>query len=428
VEYLDSRYPNRENYCKGVSLALISSVAGNSVRTAIKVPVQTYANIYVLLCGDTNSGKTTISKYGMDILDQIQYRNILTDDTTTEAMPAYFKAHPYALMRISEFTKVIGSYKKKAYMSGMREALVRAFDGETLTQLRAGKPTEEVRGYAMVFLADTQPQVISEEATESDVQSGFFPRINWFHQTDPSKVPLRATTNMALQMRDELIQRYIRLYKTILKYEIHFIISNEQLEQISSRLEPYQKTEQHQFQGFFDRVRLFAFKYAMLYEIAEPEFLDNFPNTNNDEEEVSWTSDTGLGNTRKQRELPVSNAAIGWTIEFLQDYIEHSLPQTLKILKLSDADKIIDTIEQYWKRHTAPMPESLLYRAVVHTFKDAGRIENAIKLATKMNMVAKEPIQGGYRYWLFDHYMPKKVTDFDQEPDPHQPEPEDDDS
>ena len=95
--YLNHRYPDRNNLSKGVAISIISTLAGNSVKSDITCPIQTKSNLYVLLCAPSGVGKTTIRNYGLDILTNAGYRNFMPDDITTEAIPRYLYHHQRAL-------------------------------------------------------------------------------------------------------------------------------------------------------------------------------------------------------------------------------------------------------------------------------------------------------------------------------------------
>ena len=51
-----------------------------------------------------------------------------------------------------------------------------------------------------------------------------------------------------------------------------------------------------------------------------------------------------------------------------------------------------------------------LYRSVIYGLKDVQRIENAIRLATKMNLIKKESVQGGQRYRLYTQQDEQRET------------------
>jgi len=412
-EYLNSRYPKREAYCKGVAYALISALGGNSLKTDESCPIPTKGNIFVLLCGPSNSGKSSIMNYGLSLLEKAQFRNILTEDTTPESMVAYFSSKPYALMVMDEFTKVIGSYKKKTYMAGLREALVKAYDGTTLVQTRSTRTIAEAKNYSMSAIVGTQPSVVAEDVGETDVSSGFLPRFNWFHVIDPVHVKPEMVSDDILRTRDELIVAFTKLHSISLHYEINFKFNVSQLHQIDARLSPHQHTENTHFQPFYERVTLFAYKYAMLYHFADPEFTRSLEETRSDgAEEDEWKTDQSTIYSKKSIIVDISNAAVSWAIDVTQEMLQDSMPKTLRILRLSESDKIIDAVRNYQERHNSPMAESLLYRAVAHVLKDPGKIKSAIEMAIKQDYIQLNRVQGGINYSLFGEYSAKKVESY----------------
>jgi energy-coupling factor transporter ATP-binding protein EcfA2 len=423
-EYLDNRFPKREQYTLGVALAIISSIAGNSIKTDITVPIQTKSNIYVLLCGPSGSGKSTIIQYGMDILENAQFKNILTDDTTPESLAGYFTVHPYALMRMDEFTKVIGSYRHKNYMAGLREALVKAYDGIPLIQSRSTRTIAEAKNYSLVGLADTQPITIAEEVGETDVSSGFLPRFNWFHEPSPESVEPVNVTGSMLDERSDIIKTIHDLYKLTIHNEIHFKFTNHQLSQMYKKLFPLQAkgADNYHFQPFYERMTQFTYKFAMLHEFAEPYFMDGFkPQVEVDEWEES---DQSVFYKRKPFSVEISSGSVHWAINFLQNMYEHSMPLTIKQLRLNDSDKIVDAIERYQDKWKTPIPESLLYRAVNHTLKDMHRIQNAIELALRMELIDVQHVQGGKRYMKYGTLTENKIEMFIESPNGNPPDDE----
>jgi hypothetical protein len=413
IQYLNQRFAGRIEYAKGVALSLASTVAVNSVRTDLKCPVQTRSGLYILICGPSSTGKSSVINYGLDILKEIKYVNIISDDITTEAIPAYLSVHPYALMRMPEFSQAMGSYKKKLYKSGLREMLVKMWDGEILTQNRAGRSAAEAKEYCVTLIADTQPLVIADEASETDVQSGFLPRFFFFHEKTPPSVTMRNMTDDESTTRSTIIEKYKFLYKIAAHNDFRFSFSNDQLRLIDKKIKPLQIIDDHHFQPFYERMTIFALKLAMLHQFTEPGFAEayNMPSNKDDE----WGTDTGTSISRKIEHVEVEDSSVDWAIAFIEEYVTNNLPLTLRTLKLSDADKVINAIDMYRQEHNdLPMPESFLYRKLVHIMKEPRRIASAIELAVKMNEISKENVQGGCRYWIFDK-RPKELEKYEDE-------------
>lgn len=117
----------------------------------------------------------------------------------------------------------------------------------------------------------------------------------------------------------------------------------------------------------------------------------------------------------------MSDSSVQWSIDFVSHYMQSNLPETFKILKLSDADKVLNAIEEYSQRNNGQaMPRSLLFRHVVYSLRDYHRIENAIKLALTMDMVEMQEVQGGKRYAVYTGV--KRQKDLDAFTDQENPE------
>jgi hypothetical protein len=393
--YLNHRYPNRENLVKGVSISLIATIAGNSVKTDLTCPIQTRSNMYVLLCAPSGVGKTTIRNYGLDILTSISYKNLMPDDITTEAIPRYLYHHPHALMTIEELSGMLGSYKKKAYLAGMVGALIKMYDGAPLTQGRSTRESIEARNYAMNVIADIQPRLLSQTADENDVQSGFIPRFFIYHQKDSRRIAPVTMNQFQINLRAKIIDQCKSLYTTLLHNNIDFVFTPQQIETIFDKLKNYTTTDLVHFEPIYTRVNTIVYKLAMLRRIADLNFIEGLKQSKDTD---AWELEKY---SRINKKINMDDRSVEWAIDYCIDYCKNSIPETLKILELSDADKIKHSISEYIDKHSSPMPESLLYRSVIYSLKDVQRIENAIKLATKMKLIKRESVQGGHRYRVY---------------------------
>jgi len=390
--YLNSRFPNRRNLTFGVTLNILSTIAGNSIKTDITCPIQVKSNLYVLLCAPSGVGKTTIRNYGVDILNSISYRNFMPDDITVEAIPSYLSNKSHTLMTIEELSGMLGSYKKKQYLAGMVSALIKMYDSSPLSQTRTTRNSVEARNYAVNVIADIQPRLLSQIADESDVQSGFIPRFTIFHEEDNKQQSPISMNDSQLEMRSNLIEKLKIFYNTIKNMNINFVFSTEQNNMIFDSLHEYTETDLIHFSPIYIRVHTFAYKLAMIRHIYDKYFMDSLiesPNT-----ESPWDD---LPKSLEKR-VNVSDSALKWAIDFCISYCKYSIPKTIDILQLNDAEKIKKTISDYELKHDKPMAESLLYRSVIYSLKDIQRIENAIKLAIKMNLIKRHHVQGGVNY------------------------------
>lgn len=401
--YLNHRYPDRNNLSKGVAISIISTLAGNSVKSDITCPIQTKSNLYVLLCAPSGVGKTTIRNYGLDILTNAGYRNFMPDDITTEAIPRYLYHHPHALMTIEELSGMLGSYKKKAYLAGMVGALIKMYDGAPLSQGRSTRESIEAKNYSMNVIADIQPRLLSQTADESDVQSGFIPRFIIYHEKNNHRSPPVTMNNYQLGVRNKIISYCKDLYSALSHNMIDFVFSPSQIQRIFDNLKDCTTTDLVHFEPIYTRVNTFVYKLAMLRRISELDFIEGIKHVGDDD---SWPGTEHVSN----RKIDMNDDSVDWAIEYCADYCKESVPDTLKILELSDADKVKHAIQEYSLRHNSPMPESLLYRSVIYGLKDVQRIENAIRLATKMNLIKKESVQGGQRYRLYTQQDEQRET------------------
>jgi GTPase SAR1 family protein len=397
-EYFNERFNERKEYAKGLSLAVITAISCNSFKTDITCPIQCKTNVYLCLCGQSNTGKTSMIHYFTDLLDGVNYRNRLGADVTPEYLPVYLSQNSYAFMRIVELSSLLGSYKTKRYMVGLREILINAFDGTTLSQGRSTRATIEAKNYSLSALGDIQPETLSKTADEVDIQSGFLPRFLWYVEDNPKQIPPMVATDYVLQLRDDIIRDLKTVFTYSHKNEIHFVFKQFHVNQIYERLTPMLKTDIFAFKPFYDRMVMFTYKLAMLYFIGSPQFIEMMNSVEEDSGPASWPVG-GAGSEilgKKEHKVDITNEAVSWAIEYSQKYVESNLSNILKIINLSDADKIVDEV----RRHDGSIPRSVLYRSVIHQMKDGPRIHRAIELAQAMGYIKPERRQGGTSYVL----------------------------
>jgi Protein of unknown function (DUF3987) len=422
-DYLDSRFPGRLEYARGVSIALISAVSANSLKTDVTCPFTTRTNMYILVLGPTTTGKSTMINYGLEILDMIEYRNIITDDMTPESIPKYLSDNKHVLMRIGEMSKLLGSYKKKQYMSGLREMMIQTWDGSILSQGRSTRSHVDARDYAMCAIADTQPGILALSADESDISSGYLPRHYFAMAVNPSAVSPRVMSDYQLKQRIEIVERFKHLYWIATHNNVFFRFSQEQVDQIYERLKTSATTDMSMFQSFYDRGVDFVYKLSMLHMFGSENFLYKAAEWGEDENVGDWTSNV-LQEREKERHkyaLDIDSESVEWAIQFVQNYIDTVLPEIFKTLTLNDGEKVKDAVVAYKLEHDGKsMPESILYRLLVHSMRDGNRIRNAIHLAEKMHYVFPITGHGGRSYALYKDKKNGSVFDFvheDSDPD-----------
>lgn len=403
IEYLDKRFPKRQEYAKGVAISLASALSLNSLKTDNNCPIQTRSNLYVLLCGNSNSGKTSIINYESDILNEIKYSNRLTDDITAESLPTHLDEMKSVLIEISEFTNLLNAYKKKAYMAGMREMLIKTYDGTPLTQLRSQRKKVEAKNYTVNVITSTQPITIAEEASETDVQSGFLPRYIWFHQKSHENTVPQNMDVETIKQRDEVVKLSAEMYAIAAHNRIHFMFNNVQLELIHKEISPLQKADDYHFQPFYDRLTMFTIKLAMLHQFMEPSFVEGLPKRALEKSD-DWGSTTrNLESNKNDFTFEIHDSSVRWAIDFIKEYIANNLPSTVRILRLSDPDKVYEVISNYQSvKNISKMPERELYRKLAILMRTKARIDNAIELALKMELISFSKSQTGNLYELVD--------------------------
>lgn len=137
-----------------------------------------HPNLYVLLVGDSNSGKSTaINNMTANIVGTVREDLLLTPDFTAEGLLTELSSLdlPRGLVCQEELASIIS---KKEYMSGIGDVLVKLSNPETKEAGKrlASKKYTVSQPYLNVMIG-VQPANISTVFHRDDITSGFVPRL-----------------------------------------------------------------------------------------------------------------------------------------------------------------------------------------------------------------------------------------------------------
>lgn len=435
TQYLELRYRNRPNYHLGTSLSVISAVAGTALKCDESAPKEYYGDIYVCLLGPSNSGKSTICEYGIDILKQIGYTtHIISHDITPEDFINTFKNKKYVLMRISEFSSLLSSYKVKGYMSGTREKIIAVYDHQPLIQSRSTKGQVTVVNYSMTALGDTQPEILKNFMTIDDISSGFLPRFLWFVENSSTPIPPRVLDEYGLSLKKQIIDWLDILYRFAQNNTIRFIYTQEQVDRIFTLTNTI-NTDQTLYTPFYSRVVELIYKLSLIHAFASDETLHNVKKyiTSSDiiedsdeiEHDQGWINNIAMGGsygseyTDKSKSkslvirIPIYKESLDWALEFADDYISGNLKDVISTLSLTDADKIREIVKHYTINlgHQS-MPYSLLIRRASSIYKDVINIDRSIEYAIKARYIMRKKTSAGIS---FTYVSDKEISKMEDE-------------
>jgi len=406
VEYYFNRvFPNRKSFCKGVSITLLSALTRNSVRSdRSSVRNTTRTNTYTLLCGASGAGKSTIRAHAIDILSEIGYRGIISDDITSEALPRYLSIHRHSTMFIEELGSFLGAHKKKTYLAGLVGMMTKAYDGTPISQERSSRESLTVTDYCFNIMAEIQPTLLSANADQQDIDSGFLPRFMIFYEDKLDTPGLEPLRDDELDLRKDIIYVAKKLYNVLANTQIECKFTYKHNRLISSVIKDmlYNKPIDHD--SFYRRMEPNIYKLAMLKNIGDYAYIDVLNDSIRDDgEDEVW--EQGHQIISKQTvKMPITDEAVEWAIQIMKEVLAPNIDKTIKLLYTTNADKVLLAVKTYTEQYAgAPMPRSLLYRYMVKYLDTNKEIEDTIELATKMRYIEAQHVQGGTRYKLVDY-------------------------
>ena len=415
--YFNYVFPNRKMFCKAISLSILSALTRNSVRAdrnTVRHTIKT--NTYVLLCGASGAGKSTIREHAMDILADIGYKNMLSDDITPEAVPKFLHTSNYCTMFIQEFGSFLGVHKKKTYLSGLTGMLTKAYDGAPISQERTSRDSITASDYSLSIMAEIQPAMLSIHADGEDIQSGFLPRFMMFYEDELDSPGLQPLREYETSLKKNIIDNGKKLFNAMNKLEIECKFEYKHNREISSAIKKILKDKALELEPFFRRMEPAIYKLSMIKEIGKYMYIQGLNEQDSiNIEQDAWMDQHTYG--KKNYKIPISDASVEWAIDMVEEVLVPNINKVTELLYTSNADKVLLVVKNFAKANNgAAMPRSLLYRSMGRYLDTNREMDDNVELAMKMEYIEKELVQGGTRFKLFEEKKSRSNSDKGDDP------------
>lgn len=244
-----------------------------------------YPNIWAILLGDsTTARKTTCMNISKDLVREVDRGRIMADDFSMEAFLEALAMHPTSALYFSEFLSLAAKFQRD-YTSGLKSALTEIYDcpphpfsrilrkrGKAKMEVGESRVDEIIiPDVYLTILCGSTPRWFAERLHEDDFVGGLVPRFCLVIPKDDEIMDEMITLpNRDNQLREMLIGRLAWLTKVKGEMIIANVPAYEaQFRTFSAKYTPRHGHEDPLFSPYFSRLKDYALKYAMLYELGK---------------------------------------------------------------------------------------------------------------------------------------------------------------
>jgi hypothetical protein len=331
--------------------------------------VTVFPNIWAFIIGQSTIGrKSTIfsQMHDFDYIYKRPYRSDLPKQFSPEAFIEILGEYPSSYYINDECADLLKGINKKSYMADLRDTLCQIYDNTSFSRkLRTKRNKEEktefnIKDPYMPALFATVPSNIERFTEYDDLSSGWMIRFLYY-------APKYSKKFMALTKRNE--NDYVQKTKISKK----LIELNEFFEKITSPIEFYFEKDAEKYfeewnentdtriagmtddiiQSATGRLEIYAFKLAMIYEIADNNFVEKFKLVNDHTGEF----DFGLKNV-----YPVSLRTIKEACEEIDNYFIPMIERVKTLVESADNKNYQQKIINLLKRNGGILSKSKLYK------------------------------------------------------------------
>ncbi len=164
-------------YHHGIAIMVLSSLLSGRIRVPTSF-AKLAPNLWMLLIGNTTlSRKSTSMSLGMRLVLEVNKDVVLATDATFEGLLTGLTLRPgqASLFWKDEFTGLLESINRKDYMAGMKESLIKLYDGDAVRKRLAREAIEAHDPVFLILGGATTSRLLQLVSTDL-VLSGFLPR------------------------------------------------------------------------------------------------------------------------------------------------------------------------------------------------------------------------------------------------------------
>ena len=264
-EYLHGATWLPEPFKESCGISLISAITGRRVcyRHSVR---NFYANIYLLLVGDSRCGKgIAIEDVIEDFLRWVSPEYLLAKQYTVESLAKALTEQPHGIICNDEFANIISG---KKYMEGMSTLLLSLFQCPPSYTVSLIKGKREIKESYLCLAVGIQPEILEELTNKKElIKSGFMARFLVIHG---KKVPPKDTVVRNQRFKVQAKKRLSAL-KEILELvgPVTLSMEPEGMTQITAFERELDNRYENLISSFFSRTRDLVIKLSMIYHLDE---------------------------------------------------------------------------------------------------------------------------------------------------------------
>lgn len=416
-EYASQRTDAYDEYHFGVALNLLSIAAERRIKINLQ-PVGFYTNLWINLLGmSTIARKSTALKLGDLVLDQAGLKNKkLPDDYSPESLIDSFAEDGQRVLWNDEFNTFYSQVGKQ-YMQGTDSLFSKLYGNpdEYTRQLR----NEEVEAEDIYFniMASCVPSQLVENVSETEVKSGFFPRMLMIWCERPKEtMPLGVINNNSMEielgkwlselnefLRDNQFSKGSRDELPAVPTQEALDFYNQWVQDVENKIqESSRSSNARNFSSFLGRMKDYVVKIATLIEFGSKDFRDEIKRINDKlEEEGRRLRDDDIDT------LKVSKQSFEYAIYYATKLFIPNQQEFIRQVSANESQNEIQRVYNHAKklmdedatvRHSRLLQNTNLlsddFKEVISTLREMNRIELALECSNCGEYLFKSSLDG----------------------------------
>lgn len=384
-DYLDYAAPSTDAprvYHEFAAFSTLSALVGRNVWSQ-HGHYRIYPNLWVVLLGSsTTARKSTSLRISQDLVRAVDNRRILPDDFSVEAFMEVLGHQPEAILYFDEFLSLSSKFGRD-YMAGLKSLLTELYeckDHVKRTLRRKGKQLESVPGsgqsgkvedcvinnsFLSIFSASTV-HWFTERLQEGDFIGGLIPRFCLVpaEQEEIQPEMIEPPPRDEAQ-RQALIDRLSQL--AYIKGPMALLDADHNRrchEDFSKVYTPWGEDADPLFGPYFERLKTYARKYAMLYEVGRPEILD-----------------TAMDRSSEPRAIPLTRDSVDWGWQVCHDLARRANNLRGRI-SFGDYERAVQKIESALRGKEQVTKSEILRKIRMPVFELDRALETMIQAGT----------------------------------------------
>lgn len=160
----------------GVGLAMLQAALPSDLDLTMQSRKRKLSMWTLVVGASGRSRKSAAVEIGADLMEEAELETLGPDPESPEGLVDSLKQKPTQLVVYSEYAEFLGRTAQEGYMKPMRDMMLKASDGRTITRRLANKKLIEVHKPNLSVLAGVNQTLLDQYVTRMDFTNGWMSR------------------------------------------------------------------------------------------------------------------------------------------------------------------------------------------------------------------------------------------------------------